>query len=44
MMRKHRSAAVREFTLAAWNQFGMHIVVLAVFMKEEGPVVKVQGP
>jgi len=39
MMRKCGSAAVREFTLAAWNQFGMRIVVLAAFMKEEGPVV-----
>jgi len=39
MIRKRRSAAVREFTSAAWNQFGMRVVVLAAFMKEEGPAV-----
>jgi len=39
MMKKCGPTAVKEFTSAAWNQFGMHVVVLAVFMKDGHPSV-----
>jgi hypothetical protein len=39
MMKKRGPAAVKEFTSAAWNQFGMRVVVLAVFMKHRHPSV-----
>jgi len=39
MMKKRGPAAVKEFMLAAWNQFGMCVVVLAAFMKDRHPLV-----
>jgi hypothetical protein len=39
MMKKRGPAAVKEFTSAAWNQFGMRVVVLAAFMKDGHPSV-----
>jgi len=39
MMKKRGPAAVKEFTSAAWNQFGMCVVVLAAFMKDGHPSV-----
>jgi len=36
MMNKHRPRAIKEFTSLAYNQFGMHVVVLAAFINAEG--------
>ncbi len=36
MMNKHGPRAIKEFTSSAYNQFGMHVVVLAAFIDAEG--------
>jgi len=36
MMAKHWPQAIKEFTLAAYNQFGMRLVVLAAYTNDEG--------
>lgn len=36
MMAKKGPRAVREFTSAAYKQFGMRVVVLAAFVDREG--------
>jgi hypothetical protein len=42
MIRKHGAKAIKEFTLASFNQFGMHVVVLAAYMDtEEDPLIVV---
>jgi hypothetical protein len=41
-MRKHGAKAVKEFALASFNQFGMHVIVLAAYMDtEEDPLITV---
>jgi hypothetical protein len=35
MMRKHGAKAMREFASASFNQFGMHVVILAAYMDTE---------
>ena len=37
MMSKHGTKAVREFTSAAYKQFGMRVVILAAYMDADGP-------
>jgi len=46
MMSKYRSMAIKEFTSAAWNQFGMRVVVVAAFLEDREPSVSlwVEGP
>jgi len=46
MMSKYRSMAIKEFMLAAWNQFGMCVVVVAAFLEDREPLVSlwVEGP
>jgi hypothetical protein len=39
MMAKHGPKAIKEFTLSAFNKFGMRVVVLTSFMHEDGPSV-----
>ena len=36
MMGKHGPKAVKEFATAAYNQFGMRVVILAAFVGDEG--------
>jgi hypothetical protein len=36
MMNKKGPQAVKEFTMSAYNQFGMHVVVLVAFVDTEG--------
>jgi hypothetical protein len=36
MMAKHGPRAIKEFTSAAYNQFGMRVVVLAAYTNDEG--------
>jgi len=36
MMAKHGPQAIKEFTLAAYNQFGMCLVVLAAYTNDKG--------
>ena len=46
IMSKRGPRAVREFTSAAWNQFGMRIVVLVAFLEDGEPAILlwVEGP
>jgi len=39
MMDKHGTQAIKDFTSAAYNKFGMHIVVFAAFLHEEKPTI-----
>jgi hypothetical protein len=36
MMAKHGPKAIKEFTLSAYSQFGMCVLILAVFIDNEG--------
>jgi hypothetical protein len=39
MMGKHGTKAIRDFTSAAWRQFGMRVVVLAAYVNDEDPMI-----
>jgi len=39
MMDKHGMQAIKDFTSAAYNKFGMHVVVFAVFLHEGKPAI-----
>ena len=45
-MSKRGSKAVKEFTSAAWSQFGMRVVVLAAYLQDGQATVSlwVEGP
>ena len=34
MISKYRSMVIKKFMLAAWNQFGMHVIVVAAFLED----------
>jgi hypothetical protein len=35
MMRDHRVKAIKDFTSTAYQQFGMHLVILAAFLNDD---------
>jgi len=37
MMSKNGTKAIKDFTSAAWRQFGMRVVVLAAYVDDEDP-------
>ena len=39
MMDKHGTQAIKDFTLAAYNKFGMRVVIFAAFLHKGKPAI-----